>query len=280
MALKSPSVIVTKDINMDQTDEKVILITGAGRGIGECIARRFAKIGAKLVLVDINGESVCKLADELDGLGVDVLPIKMDVSSVQESMTLVDQISQKFSRIDILFNNAGVIRVKPVLETTEEEWDYVQNVNAKGLFFCLQVVAKKMLHQGAMETNRPHGKIINMASIAGRTGRKYMAAYSASKSAVIMITQAAATELAPKINVNSICPGPVDTDMWIQIDEEWTSIENQPRGSAWQTRVEGVPMGRAQRPNDVADMAVFLASKDSDFITGQSFHVDGGVLMF
>ncbi|MBA4740192.1 MAG: glucose 1-dehydrogenase [Burkholderiales bacterium] len=257
----------------------VAVITGAGRGIGEQIARRYASDGAQLVLVDSNEELVISLADELHKLGADVVPLGLDITQPEAPASMMTESVKRFGRVDVLVNNAGVIRVRPFLDTTQEDWDYMQNVNAKGLFFCVQAGAKQMLNQTPISEGRPSGKIINMASIAGRAGRKFMCAYSASKAAVIMITQSGASELSPNVTVNSICPGPVDTDMWVQIDAEWTAIENTPRGSAWNQRVQGVPMARAQTPKDVAAMAYFLATKDSDFITGQSYHVDGGVMM-
>ena len=257
----------------------VAVITGAGRGIGEQIARRYASDGAQLVLVDSNEELVISLADELHKLGADVVPLGLDITQPEAPAGMMTESVKRFGRVDVLVNNAGVIRVRPFLDTTQEDWDYMQNVNAKGLFFCVQAGAKQMLNQTPISEGRPSGKIINMASIAGRAGRKFMCAYSASKAAVIMITQSGASELSPNVTVNSICPGPVDTDMWVQIDAEWTAIENTPRGSAWNQRVQGVPMARAQTPKDVAAMAYFLATKDSDFITGQSYHVDGGVMM-
>ena len=219
------------------------------------------------------------LADELHKLGADVVPLGLDITQPEAPASMMTESVKRFGRVDVLVNNAGVIRVRPFLDTTQEDWDYMQNVNAKGLFFCVQAGAKQMLNQTPISEGRPSGKIINMASIAGRAGRKFMCAYSASKAAVIMITQSGASELSPNVTVNSICPGPVDTDMWVQIDAEWTAIENTPRGSAWNQRVQGVPMARAQTPKDVAAMAYFLATKDSDFITGQSYHVDGGVMM-
>jgi meso-butanediol dehydrogenase/(S,S)-butanediol dehydrogenase/diacetyl reductase len=126
---------------------------------------------------------------------------------------------------------------------------------------------------------RPRGKIVNVASIAGRIGRPMFAAYAASKAAAISITQSAAHALAPDVTVNAICPGVVDTEMWRQIDREWTQIEQRPIGAAWQDRIRGIPMGRPETAEDLAGMAVFLASADSDYITGQSYHVDGGLVM-
>ena len=193
----------------------VAVITGAGRGIGEQIARRYASEGAQLVLVDSSEDLVASLADELHRLGVNAVPLGLDITQPDAPSSMISEAVKRFGRVDVLVNNAGVIRVKPFLETTQEDWDYMQNVNAKGLFFCVQAGAKQMLNQTPISDGRPSGKIINMASIAGRAGRKFMCAYSASKAAVIMITQSGASELSPNVTVNSTCPGPVDTDMWV-----------------------------------------------------------------
>jgi len=136
-----------------------------------------------------------------------------------------------------------------------------------------------MLRQEPIAQGRPRGKIINVASIAGRSGRPMFAAYAASKSAAISITQSAAAGLAPEVTVNAICPGVVETEMWRQIDREWTQSDGRPVGSAWQDRIRSIPMGRPENAEDLTGMAVFLASADSDYITGQSYHVDGGVAM-
>jgi NAD(P)-dependent dehydrogenase (short-subunit alcohol dehydrogenase family) len=172
-----------------------------------------------------------------------------------------------------------VIRVRSLLNTTTDDWDAIHAVNTRGLFFALQAGARQMLQQAPLSEGRPRGKIINMASIAGRGGRGMLGAYCASKAGVISITQTAAQEFAPTLTVNSICPGPVDTDMWKQIDREWSAHEGRPLGSVWQDRIRSVPMGRGETPEDLTGMAVFLASADSDYITGQSYHVDGGVVM-
>ena len=178
-----------------------------------------------------------------------------------------------------LVNNAGVIRIRPVLELTPEDWDFVNDVNARGLFFAMQAGARRMMEQAPRAAGRPRGKVINIASIAGRGGRPLFAAYAASKAAAISVTQSAALALAPQVTVNAICPGVVDTPMWKQIDLEWTKIDGRPSGSAWQDRIRGIPMGRPETPDDLTGMAVFLASADSDYVTGQSYNVDGALVM-
>jgi meso-butanediol dehydrogenase/(S,S)-butanediol dehydrogenase/diacetyl reductase len=142
-----------------------------------------------------------------------------------------------------------------------------------------QAGARQMVEQAPLAAGRPGGKIINVASIAGRIGRSMFPAYPASKAAAISITQSAARALAPKVTVNAICPGVVDTAMWQQIDSEWTQIEQRPVGAAWQDRIRGISMGRPETAEDLTGMALFLASADSHYITGQSYHVDGGLVM-
>jgi meso-butanediol dehydrogenase/(S,S)-butanediol dehydrogenase/diacetyl reductase len=162
---------------------------------------------------------------------------------------------------------------------TPEDWDFVNDVNARGLFFAVQAGARQILSQAPLAPGRPRGKIINVASIAGRSGRPMFAAYAASKATAISITQSFALGLAPDVTVNAICPGVVDTPMWRQIDQEWTTIDRREPGAAWQERIRGIPMGRPEAAEDLTGMAVLLASADSDYITGQSYNVDGGLNM-
>jgi meso-butanediol dehydrogenase/(S,S)-butanediol dehydrogenase/diacetyl reductase len=192
---------------------------------------------------------------------------------------MIARVVEQFGRLDVLVNNAGVVRVRPLLELTPQDWDFVNDVNARGLFFALQAGARQMVRQAPLGAGRPRGKIVNIASIAGRGGRPMFAAYAASKAAAISITQSAAMGLAPDVTVNAICPGVVDTEMWRTIDREWTQSDQRPAGAAWQDRIRGIPMGRPQTPDDLTGMAVFLASADSDYITGQAYNVDGGMLM-
>ncbi|HUU74330.1 MAG TPA: glucose 1-dehydrogenase [Burkholderiales bacterium] len=257
----------------------VTLVTGGGRGIGAAIALRYARDGAAVVVADMDEANARGVAEQVRALGVEADSFATDVREPEQSAAMIDRVIERFGRLDVLVNNAGVIRVRSVLDTSPEDWDHIQSVNARGLFFALQAGARQMLDQEPMGPGRPSGKIINMASIAGRGGRKMMAAYSASKATAIVVTQTAAVEFAPKLTVNSICPGPVGTDMWTQIDREWAEHEQRPIGSVWQERIRAIPMKRTQTPEDVAAMAAFLASADADFITGQSYHVDGGLLM-
>ena len=264
---------------MGKLDGGIALITGAGRGIGRAMALRYAREGATVVVTDLDEPSAHNVAAEIRALGATADALRVDVREPAESAAMVERVAARFGRIDILVNNAGVMRVRALLELTPEDWDFVNGVNARGLFFALQAGARQMMRQASMAAGRPRGKIVNVASIAGRNGRPMFAAYSASKAAAINITQSAAMALAPDITVNAICPGVVGTDMWRQIDREWTAIERRPPGSAWEDRIRGIPMGRPEEAEDLAGMALFLASADSDYITGQSYHVDGGMVM-
>ncbi len=257
----------------------VALVSGAGRGIGRAIALRYAREGATVAVADLNEESVQAVAREIGSLGAVGEAFRVDLREPGQTSEVIGGVVKRFGRLDILLNNAGVVRVRPLLEMTPEDWDFVNDVNARGLFFAVQAGARQMLGQTPMGERRPRGKIINMASIAGRSGRPMFAAYAASKAAAISITQSAAMGLAPDVTVNAICPGVVDTEMWRTIDREWTQSDGRPVGAAWQDRIRGIPMRRPETPDDVVGMAVFLASAGSDYITGQSYHVDGGLQM-
>jgi meso-butanediol dehydrogenase / (S,S)-butanediol dehydrogenase / diacetyl reductase len=263
---------------MSRLKNQVALITGGGRGIGGAIALAYAREGAKIVVVDIDEANANSVVGEILAAGNEAVAFVADVSDTTQSTAMIARAVKHFGRLDLLVNNAGVIRVRSFLNTTPEDWDHIQSINTRGLFFAVQAGARQMLQQTPMAPGRAQGKIINMASIAGRGGRPMLGAYAASKAAVINITQTAALEFAPKINVNSICPGPVDTEMWKQIDSEWSEQQQRPQGSVWQERIRNIPMGRGELTADLMGMAVFLASADSDYITGQSFHVDGGIV--
>jgi meso-butanediol dehydrogenase/(S,S)-butanediol dehydrogenase/diacetyl reductase len=232
-----------------------------------------------LAIVDLDEGNAASVADELRGLGSTAISLPVDVRDPHESSRMVERVVAEFGRLDVMINNAGVVRVTEFLKVTPEDWDFTHSVNSRGLFFALQAGARQMVEQAPLVEGRPNGKIINMASIAARGGRPMFAAYAASKAAVVSITQSAAMALAPKVTVNAICPGVVNTAMWALIDQEWTELEGRPVGDAWKQRIVGIPMGRPETPEDLVGMAVFLASADSDYITGQSYQVDGGMVM-
>jgi meso-butanediol dehydrogenase/(S,S)-butanediol dehydrogenase/diacetyl reductase len=261
---------------MGQLDNRVVLITGAARGIGAASARRLASQGARLVLADLDGDAVGKLAGELDGVAV-----RADVTHADDIARMVEEPYRRWGRLDVLFNNAGVIRVQPMLDVTEAEWDRVLDVNLRAVFFVLQAVARRMKTQSPMAGSELRGKLIHTASIAGyRGGNHLMTPYSASKAGVISLTRSAAQVLAAdRITSNCVCPGAVDTAMWDQIDREMGALYNLGPREAWKKRIAGIPLGRPETPDDVAGVVAFLAGPDSDYMTGQAIKVDGGMVM-
>jgi D-sorbitol dehydrogenase (acceptor) len=195
-----------------------------------------------------------------------------DLSRVADAQNTVRRTVAEYDRIDILVNNAGGGGPRPILEITPDEWDAMFNVNVKGLFFCLQEAAKQMITQGG------NGRIINMGSISGKFGNVRHLHYGAAKAAVISITRSAALLLAPhKIKVNALCPGIIETDGWVRVDQVITNALGEPPGTEFRRAVETVPLGRAGTPADVAGVACFLASEDSDYLTGQTINIDGGI---
>jgi meso-butanediol dehydrogenase/(S,S)-butanediol dehydrogenase/diacetyl reductase len=253
-----------------------ILITGAASGIGAATARRLANDGAQLLLADLNGDGAHALADQLGQASVAV-----DVRRASDINRMLDAAYERWGRLDVLFNNAGVEGVRPLLEVTEDDWDRVLNVNLRAVFFVLQATAKRMRQQSPLPDSELRGKLIQTASIAAyRGGQPYMVHYSASKAGVVSITRTAAQVLAPfGITSNCICPGVVETPMWAAIDAQWAEIEGLEVGEAWKRRISGIPLGRAEKPEDVAGVVSFLSSRDSDYMTGQAVHVDGGLVM-
>jgi meso-butanediol dehydrogenase/(S,S)-butanediol dehydrogenase/diacetyl reductase len=255
---------------------RTVLITGAARGIGAATARRLARDGARLVLADQDGPGVEKLAAELGQVAV-----KADVTRAADIARMIEEPYTRWGRLDVLFNNAGVVRVQPMLEVTEAEWDRVMDVNLRAVFFVLQAAAKRMVKQDAMPGSELRGKLIQTASIASyRGGNHLMTPYSASKAGVVSLTRSAAQVLAPeRITSNCVCPGAVETPMWEQIDREWGALEGLGQGEAWKRRIRGIPLARPERAEDVAGVVAFLAGPDSDYMTGQAINVDGGIVM-
>jgi meso-butanediol dehydrogenase / (S,S)-butanediol dehydrogenase / diacetyl reductase len=252
------------------------LITGAASGIGAACARRLAQDGAQLMLADLNGDGAETLARELGQASV-----QADVTRSGDIEHMLDVAYQRWGRLDVLFNNAGIAQARPLLEVTEAEWDRMLAVNLRAVFFVLQATAKRMRQQELMPGSELRGKLIQTASIAAyRGGQPYMVHYSASKAGVVSVTRTAAQVLAEyKVTSNCICPGVVDTPLWAGIDADWAEIEGWQLGEAWKRRITGIPLGRPEQPDDVAGVVSFLASRDSDYMTGQAIHIDGGLVM-
>ena len=249
---------------------KVAILTGAASGIGEAVARRYLDEGARCVLVDV------KPADSFGAVlrksaGDRVVTVSADVTRRDDIQRIVASALERFGQIDILFNNAALFDMRPLLDESWDVFDRLFAVNVKGMFFLMQTVAQQMVEQGH------GGKIINMSSQAGRRGEALVSHYCATKAAVLSYTQSAALALAPhKINVNGIAPGVVDTPMWEQVDALFARYENRPLGEKKRLVGEAVPLGRMGLPEDLTGAALFLASADADYITAQTLNVDGG----
>lgn len=260
----------------DRLDGIHALITGAASGIGAACARRMAREGVQLLLADLNGDSAKTLADELGQASV-----QADVTRAADIERMLDLAYQRWGRLDVVFNNAGIAQVRPLLDLSEEEWDRTLAINLRAVFFVLQGAAKRMRDQSPIAGSELRGKLIQTASIAAyRGGQAYMAHYAASKAGVVSITRTAAQVLAAyRITSNCICPGVVDTPMWRKVDAEWSEIEGWQTGEAWKRRTSLIPLGRPETAEDVAGLVSFLASRDSDYMTGQAINIDGGLVM-
>jgi len=254
-------------------DNRIAIVSGAARGIGKATALALARNGAHVVAVDVDQTEVEATAGAISALGRKALAVVADVGDIDSIDRMARRVVGEFGGIDILVNNAGVTRRAYIMDLTEEDWDRIMRVNGKGVFFCLQRVAREMIP-------RRRGVIINIASIAGKGyAGTSNAIYAASKGAVISLTRIAALQLAPhSINVNAICPGTTrtalsDANLRARAATEGLSVEEMER-----RRNSAIPLGRPNDPEDIAELAVFLASPGARNITGQSFNVDGGLI--
>ena len=243
-----------------QLENKTVIITGSGRGIGREMARLFAADGARVAIADVNEESAHRAAASIGAAGGEAYPIGVDITDPGQVESLIRQVVGRWGRLDVLVNNAGVGLNKPFLETTLLEWDQMLDVNLTGTFLCAQAAARKMIRQGA-------GRIVNVASISGQRGGQGRAAYGAAKAGVILLTRVMAVELAPfGVNVNAIAPGPVDT-------EQSRGTHTPATRRAYHSRI---PQGRYGEHREIAAAAMFLSSDAASFVNGSVLNVDGG----
>jgi meso-butanediol dehydrogenase/(S,S)-butanediol dehydrogenase/diacetyl reductase len=256
---------------MEPLKGRVALVTGGGRGIGEGIVKRLAEAGCDVAVVDLLRGEAEKVSKDVKAMGRRAAAIQADVTKWDQVQSMVDQTVAQLGKLDIAVNNAGVISIKSVAELTEEDWDFVNDVNAKGVFLCCKAEQEPMKKQG-------WGRIINVASIAGKNGFPDLSHYCASKFAVLGFTFSLAKELRQTgITVNAICPGIIGTQMWCGpegLAAKWKN-PGETIEESWKRHQETlIPQGVSQTPEDMGDLAVYFAI--SDHVTAQAVNVDGG----
>lgn len=256
-------------------EDRAIIVTGAGRGIGRAIALGLASAGARVAIADIDPATTSATAAEIRDLGGTAIGIATDVTSRASIRAAIAGTVAEFGRLDAMFNNAGIAQVKPFNDITEDDWHRVMDVNAMSVLIGIQEVSKQFIAQGG------GGKIINTASIAGRQGYAEFAPYCASKAAVISLTQAGAREFAKnKITVNAFAPGVVVTPLWDGLEQDMIDKGViKKKGEFIESFSSSILLGFPSKPEDLAGIAAFLASPDSDYITGQVIMSDGGMVL-
>ena len=256
---------------MRRLEDRTALITGAARGIGKAFASAYVREGARVAIADIDVEAAKETAAEI---GAAASAVQMDVSDQNSIDSAVSQTLERLGRIDILVNNAALFTAAPIVEIERADFQRIFDVNVAGTLFTLQAVVRHMIERGS------GGKVINMASQAGRRGEPLVAVYCASKAAVISLTQSAALNLIRHgINVNAISPGVDDGEHWDGVDGFFAKYENKAPGQKKKEVGESVPFGRMGTADDLTGMAIFLASDEADYIVGQTYNVDGGQWM-
>ena len=253
---------------MRRLEGKSALITGSARGIGRAFAQAYVREGARVAIADIDIDRARTTATEI---GAAAYPVEIDVTRQDSIDAAVAACAAEAGGIDILVNNAALFDLAPIVEITRESYEKLFAINVSGTLFTMQAVARQMIAQGR------GGKIINMASQAGRRGEALVAVYCATKAAVISLTQSAGLDLIKHgINVNAIAPGVVDGEHWDGVDALFAKHENRPRGEKKRLVGEAVPFGRMGTADDLTGMAIFLASEESNYIVAQTYNVDGG----
>ncbi|QTF08415.1 acetoin reductase [Brenneria izadpanahii] len=254
-------------------ENKVALVTGAGQGIGRGIALRLARDGASIMLVDVNRSALDTVAAEVEALGRKAATFVADISDRAQVYEAIDLAEKQLGGFDIIVNNAGISQVQALADVTPEEVERITRINIQGTLWGIQAAAKKFIDR------KQKGKIINASSIAGHDGFALLGVYSATKFAVRALTQAAAKEYASRgITVNAYCPGVVGTGMWEHMDRRFAEITGTPVGETYKKYVDGIALGRAETADDVAGLVSYLAGPDSDYVTGQSILIDGGIV--
>jgi NAD(P)-dependent dehydrogenase (short-subunit alcohol dehydrogenase family) len=252
---------------------KHAVLTGAGGGIGLAVTQAYLAQGAVCTVADMGKNAPAELTDAIAAGRVNY--VQVDVTQMAQIDALLDAAEKRFGDIHVLYNNAAIFDMAPLLESTEASYDKVFSVNVKGMFFVMQKTLARMVAKGTK-----NAAVINMSSQAGRRGEALVSHYCASKAAVISYTQSAALAMAPyKIRVNSISPGVVDTPMWAGVDAMFAKFENLPIGEKKRRVGLAVPLGYMGSPDDIAGAAVFLASDEASYITAQTLNVDGGAVM-
>jgi NAD(P)-dependent dehydrogenase (short-subunit alcohol dehydrogenase family) len=256
-----------------ELEGQVAIVTGAGRGIGRATALELGRMGSDIVVAELDRANAERTAAEVIAMGRRALVVPTDVTAHADLVAMVERTRAEFGRIDVLINNAGIYRAALALEVTEEHWDTVMNINAKAVFFASQAVLPTMIAQ-------QRGAIVSLASMAGKIGSRTNLPYNVSKAAVISITKSLAlAHAADGIRVNCVCPGYVETDMWTAVAREQSTLLGLTPDEFNRQRQAQVPLGRMERPEDVANVIAFLASPRSGYMTGQAINVTGGLIM-
>lgn len=259
---------------MKKLEGKVALITGGGRGIGRAVAFALAREGASIAVLARTAEQVASVATEIESAcGVETMHAVCDVSSAESVECAFASVRERFGRVDILVNNAGIAESAPLVKTSDELWQRHLAINLNGTFYCTRAALASMLERG-------WGRVINIASIAGKTGAPYIAAYTASKHAVVGLTRSVALEVATRgVTVNAICPGYVETEMAAHAIENITAKTGKTLDEAREILNQMSPQNRLITPEEVAALALLLASEEGRGINGQAINVDGGSVL-